>query len=130
MNVRSDSKTMNKHRQNPFIHAMGGILETARTERNFKIHLICAIVAVAAGSWIHLSTSDWLWITFCIALVFALELLNTALEAVVDLLSPASHPLAKKAKDAAAGAVLIGAIFALIVGASIFLPKLGHFFFD
>lgn len=121
---------MSKHHQNPFTNAFRGILETLRSERNFKIHLGCAVFTIALGVWARLSTSDWRWIALCITVVFALELLNTALEAVIDLLSPAYHPLAKKAKDAAAGAVLVGAIFALIVGASVFLPKLGIHFFD
>ncbi len=120
---------MNKHRRNPFIYAIRGIVETCRSERNFKIHLGCAALTVALGVWIRLPVSDWRWIVLCITLVFALELLNTAVEAMVNLLSPAYHPLAKKAKDAAAGAVLIGALFALIVGALIFLPKLGVCFF-
>jgi len=121
---------MNKQRQNPFVHAIRGIWETYRSERNFKIHLGCAILTLVLGVWIRLSVADWCWVALCITLVFALELLNTAVEAVVNLLSPAYHPLAKKAKDAAAGAVLIGVIFALIVGALIFLPKLGLYFFD
>ncbi|PPL01745.1 diacylglycerol kinase family protein [Parapedobacter indicus] len=121
---------MNKHRQNPFINALRGIFETFRSERNFKIHLGCAALAIALGIWTRLSASDWRWIALCITVVFVLELLNTALEAVVDLLSPNYHPLAKKAKDAAAGAVLVGAIFALIVGASVFLPKLRVYFFE
>jgi len=121
---------MNKQRRSPFIHAIRGFIETYRSERNFKIHLACAALTIALGIWVRLSISDWRWIAFCITLVFALELLNTAIEAVVDLLSPAYHPLAKKAKDAAAGAVLIGALFALIIGALIFLPKLSVSFFD
>lgn len=121
---------MSKQRQNPFIPAIRGIMETYRSERNFKIHLGCAVLTIALGIWIRLSASDWRWIVLCITLVFVLELLNTAIEAMVNLLSPAYHPLAKKAKDAAAGAVLIGAIFAGIVGALIFLPKLGVYFFN
>lgn len=121
---------MSKQRQNPFTHAFSGILETFRSERNFKIHLVCSVLAVILGIWTHLSASEWRWIALCIMVVFALELLNTAFEAVVDLVSPNYHSLAKKAKDAAAGAVLVGAFFAVIVGASVFLPKLVVCFFD
>lgn len=121
---------MNKQRHNPFIDALRGVFVTFRSERNFKIHTGCAALAIALGIWTHLPASDWRWIALCITLVFVLELLNTALEAVVDLIAPTYHPLAKKAKDAAAGAVLIGAIFALIVGASVFLPKLGVYIFE
>lgn len=121
---------MNKPHRNPFTNALRGIFETFRTERNFKIHTGCAVLAIALGTITRLSVSDWRWIALCITLVFAFELLNTALEAMVDLVSPTYHPVAKKAKDAAAGAVLVGAIFALLVGASIFLPKFGVLFFD
>ncbi|MFC7525434.1 diacylglycerol kinase family protein [Parapedobacter sp. GCM10030251] len=121
---------MNKPNRNPFTNARRGIFETFRTERNFKIHTGCAVLAIALGIITRLSVSDWRWIALCITLVFAFELLNTALEAMVDLVSPTYHRVAKKAKDAAAGAVLVGAIFALLVGASIFLPKLGVYFFD
>ena len=116
---------MNKPSQNPFIPAIRGILDTYRSERNFKIHFICSLLVVVLGFWVRLSAADWRWIVGCIALVFSLELLNTAIEAVVDLVSPEYHPLAKKAKDAAAGAVLIGTIFSGIVGALVFLPKWG-----
>ena len=125
---RSENRNMIK-RQNPFVHAFRGILATYRSERNFKIHLGCSILVVAMGIGFPLSGAEWRWVAACIALVFSLELLNTAIEAIIDLLSPTYHPLAKKAKDAAAGAVLIGAVFSLIVAASIFLPKWGFSIF-
>jgi len=120
---------MKKPGKNPFVPAARGILETFRSERNFKIHLVCSVLVIALGLWLGLSTTDWVWIAGCIALVLSLELLNTAIEAVVDLASPGYHPLAKKAKDAAAGAVLIGALFSVIIGTLILLPKLCTFLF-
>lgn len=115
---------MNNRRTNPFINALRGILAGFRSERNFLVHLVFAFVSVVLGIWMGLTVSEWRWIALCIALVFAVELVNTAIETVVDLATPDYHPLAKKAKDAAAGAVLIAAIFAAVVGISIFFPKL------
>jgi len=120
---------MTKRSKNPFVHAFRGMLETYRSERNFRIHLAVAAVAVGFGLWMELSASEWRWIVLCIALVCALELMNTAVEALVDLLSPAEHPLARKAKDAAAGAVLVAAAFSVVVGWSIFFPKLWGYLF-
>lgn len=104
--------------------AWQGIEATLKTERNFKIHSVCALLAIVLGFLLKIDTSEWLWITIAIVMVLAAELFNTALEAITNLASPTIHPLAKKAKDAAAGAVLLAAIFALICGLLIFLPKL------
>lgn len=115
---------MNKKRTNPLIHAVNGILETLRSERNFKIHMGFCCVAVALAWLLDIALAEWLWILLCIAFVFASELLNTAIESVTDLASPTHHELAKKAKDAGAGAVLIAAVFSAVVGFIIFGPKL------
>ncbi len=120
---------MSKHRPNPFSNALAGIVETYRSERNFKIHVVVALAAVSIGAWIDMTPSEWRWILLCIAMVFIMEMLNTAIEALVDLVSPDKHPLAKKAKDVAAGAVLIAAVFSVIMGAMIFSPKLWLLFF-
>ena len=98
-----------------FGYAFSGILETVRRERNMKIHCAAGALVILFGFFLRISLIQW-----CICL----ELVNTALEAVVDLACQEVHPLAKKAKDAAAGAVLTAAIFAAIVGCLIFLPKL------
>ncbi|SEL42711.1 diacylglycerol kinase family protein [Parapedobacter koreensis] len=119
---------MSKKNSNPFAHAWVGISATFHTERNFKIHVACSLLVIILGIWLPLTTSDWYWIALCIALVLVTELLNTAVESIVDLVSPTYHPLAKKAKDAAAGAVLIAAIFSLIIGGMIFIPKLCSYF--
>lgn len=115
---------MGKRKRNPFGDAFRGIVAAYRSERNLRIHTAIALVAVALGVWLDVTRGEWCWIALCIALVIMAELFNTAIEMWVDLVSPDDHPLAGKAKDAAAGAVLVAAVFAIIVGGSIFLPKL------
>jgi len=95
-----------------------------RTQRNAQIHFVATLVVVAAGFIFGVGIGEWIALVLAITLVLALEALNTALEAVVDLASPQLHPLAKRAKDVAAGAVLIGAIGAAVVGCLIFIPRL------
>ena len=110
-----------------FAYALIGIGSAVKSERNMRIHLVAAIAAVLLGAWLGLDGREWASIVICCALVMSLECLNTAVEAVVDLASPDIHPLAKKAKDCAAGAVLLAAIGAAIVGCIIFVPKLAAF---
>lgn len=112
-----------------FIHALHGIRETFRSERNFKIHAAIAAVALLAGYWANLSTGEWLWLALSVTLVFGMELLNTALEAFCDVVSPSYHPFVRKAKDAAAGAVLVTTFFAVLVGIILFGPRLWACFF-
>ena len=107
-----------------FGFAFAGVGAMLRTQRNAQIHSVAMIVVVAAGWFFGVTAGEWIALILSTALVLALEALNTALEAVVDLVSPQPHPLAKKAKDVAAGAVLIGAIGAALVGCIIFVPKL------
>jgi diacylglycerol kinase len=80
-----------------------------------RIHAVLAAAAVLAGALLRLSPLEWAAVAFAVALVLTAELLNTALEAVVDLASPAEHPLAKRAKDVAAAAVLVAALGALAI---------------
>jgi len=115
---------MAKQKRNPFINALQGIAASYRSERNLRIHAAMALLAVVLGLWLHISRAEWCWVALCIALVVVAELINTAIEAVVDLVSPHEHPLAKKAKDTAAGAVLVAAGFAVVVGVIVFFPKL------
>jgi len=110
--------------QKSFGYAFEGIFVTIRDERNIKIHLVMMTLVIICGFIFGLSVTEWLICLVLFALVISLEILNTAIEAVVDLASPGRHPLAKKAKDCAAGAVLVSAIFAAIIGLMIFVPKL------
>ena len=105
-----------------FRYAMEGIL-TALKEQNFKFHLVSAIIVISAGLLTGLTAIEWSIILMVIFLVIGAELINTAIERVVDLASPEIHPIAKQAKDVAAGAVLVFALASVIIGLLIFLPK-------
>ncbi len=104
--------------------AFAGVWSMLRHQRNAQIHALITLVVLVFALVLRVSANEWVALVLAIALVLALEALNTALEAVVDLASPQFHPLAKQAKDTAAGAVLIAAIGAAIAGCIIFLPKL------
>lgn len=109
--------------------AWQGVKTSYETERNFKIHSIFGMLALIFGFILKINQSEWMWILLCVFLVMATELLNTAIEALTNLCSPDYHELARKAKDAAAAAVLLTAIFSLICGVIIFLPKLVQLIF-
>lgn len=106
-----------------FAHAFDGIFSTIREERNIKIHLCFVILVVFFGTLLRISPTEWLIVLTLFGLVISLELVNTAIEATVDLVTEERRPLAKKAKDAAAGAVLVSAIASAIIGLLIFVPK-------
>jgi diacylglycerol kinase len=106
-----------------FRHALEGVTTTAR-ERNFRVQLAAGAAAVALGAFFRISPGEWIAVALCIGLVLGGECANTALEAAVDLASPGRHPLAKRAKDAAAGAVLLFSLASAAVGAIVFLPRL------
>ncbi len=99
-----------------FDYAFAGILYATRTQRNMRIHLVTASLAAFATLYLHLDRAYVALVVLCIALVIAMELVNTAIEAVVDLMTVAHHPLAKIAKDAGAGAVLVVSMASVIVG--------------
>jgi diacylglycerol kinase len=107
-----------------FRYAMQGLYDMVRSQPNARIHLFVAVLAISLGFYCHISRMEWVALIICIALVLALEALNTALEYLTDLVSPDFHPLAGKVKDAAAAAVLLAAAGAVIVGLLIFIPHL------
>lgn len=106
-----------------FRHAFDGIISCIRRERNMKIHLSFTAAVIAAGILFKISATEWLVCLVLFGLVMALELVNTAIEEAVDLVTEERKPLAKLAKDSAAGAVLIAAIMAAAAGLVIFIPK-------
>jgi undecaprenol kinase len=114
---------MNAHKFfRSFTFAFQGI-KTACAQQNMKFHLMSAVIVIIAGVFTGLSLSEWAILTLVMAAVISLEMVNTAIEAVVDLATPSIHPLAKVAKDVAAGAVLVFAVASVIIGGLIFIPK-------
>lgn len=107
-----------------FKYALTGLSTAYRNEPNFRIHLILAVIAILLGLVLNLELLEWLILTFTIFYVLTLELLNTSLEALVDLVSPEISPYAKIAKDVTAACVLLAAILSVIVAAVLFLPKI------
>lgn len=105
-----------------FKYALEGIL-SAMKEQNFKFHLLAVVIVIIAAVWTGISMVEWLVVISIMTLVLSLEMMNSAIERVVDLVTTENHPLAKLAKDLAAGAVLIAAIASVIIGCIIFLPK-------
>lgn len=103
-----------------FGHALSGIVAALKNERNMRIHIAAAVIALFLSWFCGLAAAQFLWVLSAIALVIMAELLNTAVERAVDLISPDRHPLAKVAKDTAAGAVLVASFYALVVGLIIF----------
>lgn len=113
-----------------FSHAFHGLKVSLKEEQNLRLEFLAALIAVSLAVYLKISNIEWIVLLLTIGLVIGSELLNTALEKVVDLASPEIHPLAKKAKDAAAASVLIFAVMALLVGLCLFLPRIVHLFDD
>jgi len=111
-----------------FGYAFKGIGYAAATQLNFRVHLVATVTAVFMGLWLKIPVEEWRWIMLCITLVLVVELLNTAIETLTDLTSPGYNEKAGRVKDVAAGAVVITAMFALITGFTIFLPKIINLF--
>lgn len=101
-----------------------------KSEKNMQIHLVVAVLVLIAGWLFNINTTEWLLCLLCFGLVFGAEMVNTAIENLVNLISPQKHELAGKAKDMAAGAVLISAFFAAGVGLIIFIPKIWNLLFS
>ena len=109
-------------------YAIEGIKTAFQEEPNFKIHFAIAILVLILAGFLGFSSSEWLLLLFTISFVLVVEFINTSLEDMVSLINPEVHPLAKKAKDVMAAAVLISAITSVFVGVILFLPKLLGYF--
>lgn len=107
-----------------FGYAFKGIAYATSSQLNFRIHLGATAVALLLGYFLHITTSEWQWLMLCITLVLVTEIFNTMIETLTDLVSPGYNEKAGRIKDMSAGAVVIAALFALITGIIIFLPKL------
>ena len=117
----------NKNIKDSFKHAYEGIVYAVVKERNMHIHITFAIIVLVAGALFSISYAEWLACLILIALVMSLELINTAIESVVDLITMKENPIAKVAKDVSAGAVLVSSLIAAFIGIIIFLPKIFDF---
>ena len=111
-------------RAQSFADAFRGIATLLANEANARIHLAASIAAIALGLWLGLTRGEWCWIAVAIALVWMAEALNSALEALADAVHPARDPRVGRAKDLAAGAVLVAAIASAVIGALLFGPRL------
>lgn len=107
-----------------FKYAFRGLISATRTGRNLKIMLVCFILVIAAGILLSITMLEWIALLVCSFVVISLELVNTSIETTVDLCTTDHHPLAKKAKDIAASAVLIASIASFIIACIIFIPRI------
>ena len=111
-----------------FVYAIHGIFSAFKTETNLLIELIFGIITLFLGIFLKLNSIEFCIVIICIGLVLSLEIVNTAIEYTVDMAMPEVHPLAKIAKDAAAGSVLLASFCTFVVGIIIYLPKVIELF--
>lgn len=111
-----------------FRFAINGIIEAYKKEQTFYIVSIITLIVIIFGFVFKISSFEWIVIILLIGIVLSLELVNTSIEATIDLVTPKYHPLAKLAKDTVAGAVLVSSVVSIILGLIIFLPKIINLF--
>ena len=111
-----------KKRIKSFVYAFQGLGSFLKKEHNAWIHCTAIVVVVTAGLHYHITATEWCIVLLCFGLVLSAEAFNTAIERLVNLVSPDFHPIAGDVKDVAAGAVLICAIASAIIGCIIFIP--------
>ncbi|WP_430612146.1 diacylglycerol kinase family protein [Enterococcus sp. DIV0876] len=124
-----DSKDKNIEKNKQFIasfeFAATGVKTVFQEERNMRKHVLLGVIAIVAGFIFRLNQMEWLWLLLAVFLVWIVEIINTVFENVVDMVTDCHfHPIGKKIKDMAAGAVLMTAIFSLVVAAILFIPKI------
>ncbi|MBO0432014.1 diacylglycerol kinase family protein [Enterococcus sp. DIV0660C] len=130
MDLKDKQVEKNKHFMTSVEFAIQGVKTVFDEERNMRKHVVFGIFALIAGAFFQLSQNEWLWLFLAIFLVWIVEILNTVFENVVDMFTDFHfHPIGKKIKDMAAGAVLLTACFAVIVGLILFVPKIYQLFF-
>lgn len=110
--------------QRSFQCAAEGLLHAFTTQRNFRVHLAISAGVILLGAWLRLPVQSWGMLALTMGAVLITEIFNTAAEVLVDLVSPTYHPLAKQVKDLAAGAVLLAAMMAVVVGLLVLGPPL------
>lgn len=125
MNIEKSKRPLGfSGRIRSFESALNGVAIMLRTQRNAWIHAAATLIVICAGLVLRISSADWRWLILAISSVWTAEALNTALEFLTDVASPSFHPIAGKAKDVSAGAVLLSAIGAACIGVAIFVPHL------
>jgi len=107
-----------------FVDAGRGVITLMKTQVHAWVHLVATVGVIASGLWFSVTASQWCMLVLAMGLVWSAEAINTAIEFVVDLVSPEHHELAGKAKDTAAAAVLLASIAAAVVGVIVFGPHL------
>ncbi len=112
-----------RRRAASFGHALRGVGAALRSEVHLQLHAAATVVVIGLGFYFKISPTEWALVALSVASVWAAELFNTAIETLTNLVSPGYHPLAGKAKDVAAGAVLLAALGALVVGGLVFGPR-------
>ena len=122
--MKAESKFSIKKRTVSFNYAFNGFRVLFREEHNSWIHLTIAVITLGAAFLLDISRTEWIEIVLVIGFVFAMEIINSAVENLSDFVSPEKHDAIKKIKDLSAAAVLISALAAIAVGAIIFLPKI------
>lgn len=124
-----DKTGKNKHFITSLEFSIQGIKTVFQEERNMRTHAVFGLMAILVAFLLGVSVLEWLWIFLAVFLVWIVEIINTVFENVVDMVTDHHfHPIGKKIKDMAAGAVLVTSIFAVIVGVIIFLPKIIELF--
>jgi diacylglycerol kinase (ATP) len=116
-------RSLLQRRAASFGHAFRGVAVALRSELHLQFHAVATVLVLGLGYYFRLSTTEWALVALSVASVWAAELFNTAIETLTNLVSPGYHPLAGKAKDVAAGAVLLAALGAVVVGGLVFVPK-------
>jgi diacylglycerol kinase (ATP) len=129
-------KTSSQHSENrpfeftgrirSFRYAISGVWRMIRCQHNAWIHFVATLIVIGSGFVCRLTGAEWCWIVLALAIVWTAEALNTAFEFLADVASPEFHPLVRDAKDVAAGAVLITAIAAAVIGAIVFWPHIAR----
>lgn len=113
-----------RNRWHSFVCAVNGLVYTLRTQRNTRIELAATVVVIACGMWLGIEPVDWALLALTVGMILALEAVNSAIEALVDLVSPEYHDLARIAKDCAAGSMLFAVLGSLGVALAIFGPRI------
>lgn len=125
---RDERKKLGLHRFfRSFRYSFQGLSYAARNEQSILVMIIALILTLVFGIFLNISLLEWFFILVAIGLVLGTELLNTAIEATIDLISPNYHPLARIAKDTASASVFIYSFIAFIIGCLVFIPKFIHF---